>query len=132
MTDRSEWPGEWLRGALEVCVLRALADEPTYGYEIASRLSAAGLGPIKGGTLYPLLKRFEDAGWVRVEWRPGEAGPGRKYYVITGDGRAALETRAGRWREFAAIVGRVLESGAAAGSDPVVAGVVDVHTEEEQ
>lgn len=132
MVDQSEWPGEWLRGALEVCVLRALADEPTYGYEIASRLSEAGLGPIKGGTLYPLLKRFEDAGWVEVEWRAGDGGPGRKYYVLTGTGRAALEARAGRWLKFAAIVGRVLESGAAHGVVPAAAGVADVPTEEEQ
>lgn len=94
------WPSEWLRGVLGVCVLRILADGPTYGYEIAARLSAAGLGTVKGGTLYPLLGRFEEAGWVEVEWRPGEGGPGRKYYVLTAAGRSEAAAEAARWARF--------------------------------
>lgn len=103
-----EWPPEWLRGVLELCVLRVLADGPTYGYEISARLSAGGLGPVKGGTLYPLLKRFEDAGRVQVEWRPGDGGPGRKYYMLTDDGRAALAELSARWHQFIETTGRIL------------------------
>src|SRR6478735_1741312 len=77
------WPTEWMRGALAVCVLHVIADGPTYGYAIASALSDAGLGTVKGGTLYPLLGRLEEAGLVSVEWRAGESGPGRKFYAIT-------------------------------------------------
>ncbi|MDD9206873.1 PadR family transcriptional regulator, partial [Georgenia sp. 10Sc9-8] len=33
----SPWPSEWLRGVLSLCVLRTLADGPTYGYSIALR-----------------------------------------------------------------------------------------------
>lgn len=94
------WPSEWLRGVLGVCVLRILADGPTYGYEIAARLADAGLGTLKGGTLYPLLGRFEESGWVEVEWRPGEGGPGRKYYSLTGAGRAEAAAQATRWARF--------------------------------
>ena len=94
------WPSEWLRGVLGVCVLRILADGPTYGYEVAARLAAAGLGTVKGGTLYPLLGRFEDAGWVEIEWRPGEGGPGRKYYALTPSGRSAAADEAARWAHF--------------------------------
>ncbi len=94
------WPSEWLRGVLGVCVLRIVAEGPTYGYEIASRLAAAGLGSVKGGTLYPLLGRFEEAGWVEVEWRPGEGGPGRKYYQLTQSGLAEARREARRWAQF--------------------------------
>ncbi|WP_448070843.1 PadR family transcriptional regulator [Georgenia yuyongxinii] len=97
----TDWPGEWLRGALEVCVLRVLADGPTYGYAISARLEEAGIGAVKGGTLYPLLTRFERAGLVDVEWRTGESGPARKYYALTGAGRTELATLAERWAEFA-------------------------------
>ena len=60
-----QWPTEWLRGVLEVCVLRIISRGPTYGYAIASELTSAGLGTLKGGTLYPLLARCEQAGIVR-------------------------------------------------------------------
>ena len=96
-----EWPSEWLRGALEVCVLRILAEGPTYGYAISARLAQEGIGTVKGGTLYPLLGRFERTGLVRVEWRTGETGPARKYYALTAAGRTELATLAERWAAFA-------------------------------
>lgn len=94
------WPSEWLRGVLDVCVLRILADGPTYGYAIAARLADGGLGAIKGGTLYPLLGRLESGGLVTVEWRAGEGGPGRKYYDLTPAGRDELARRAALWDGF--------------------------------
>lgn len=94
------WPSDWLRGVLGVCVLRILADGPTYGYAIASRLQEAGLGSVKGGTLYPLLTRFETAGLVEVEWRPGEGGPGRKYFALTEQGRSHCASQVDAWLAF--------------------------------
>ena len=94
------WPSEWLRGVLEVCVLRVLADGETYGYAIASRLTDGGLGVVKGGTLYPLLNRLETAGLVTVEWRAGDGGPGRKYYLLTDEGHRELHNTAGQWSLF--------------------------------
>ncbi|WP_420807818.1 PadR family transcriptional regulator [Antribacter gilvus] len=121
MEHEAAWPADWLRGVLEVCVLRALADGPTYGYAVATRLSEAGLGTIKGGTLYPLLRRFEDAGWVAVQWQPGAGGPGRKYYELTSEGRAALEQRRREWSAFAGITTAFIlgESEAGPADEPV-------------
>ena len=85
---------------LEVCVLRVLADGATYGYAIASRLAEGGLGVVKGGTLYPLLNRLEGAGLVTVEWRAGDGGPGRKYYLLTDEGHRELQSTAGQWSLF--------------------------------
>jgi len=104
------WPGEWLRGVLEVCVLSILADGPSYGYAIATRLTESGLGAVKGGTLYPLLARFESSGFVAIEWRAGEGGPGRKYYRLTDDGRAELEQSAERWTQFARLTTSMVAS----------------------
>ncbi len=97
------WPSEWLRGALEGCVLAVLAEGPTYGYAITARLEALGLGTVKGGTLYPLLARLEQAGHVSVEWRAGEGGPGRKYFELTETGRLARANQAEHWRAFSAL-----------------------------
>ena len=96
--------------------MRILADGPTYGYEIAGRLSDAGLGTVKGGTLYPLLGRFEDAGWVEIEWRPGDGGPGRKYFSLTPAGYAALAAQTHRWLEFTALTTELLTSHPAGGT----------------
>ncbi len=102
-TTSRAWPKEWLRGALHVCVLHVVAAGPTYGYAIATALADAGLGPIKGGTLYPLLARLEEADLVTVEWRAGEGGPGRKFYDLTATGRAEHERQTTHWQDFAAI-----------------------------
>jgi PadR family transcriptional regulator, regulatory protein PadR len=89
-----------MRGVLSLCVLRVVADGPTYGYAIAARLHEAGLGPVKGGTLYPILTRLEAEGLVVSHWREGDGGPGRKFFAVTDLGRRALRDRAEQWHEF--------------------------------
>lgn len=96
------WPTSWLKGFLEVAVLAIIAEGETYGYEITNQLEANGFGAIKGGTLYPILGRLEEAGSVETQWRAGDSGPGRKYYRITPDGVADLRGRAQTWRAFSA------------------------------
>jgi PadR family transcriptional regulator, regulatory protein PadR len=70
-----------------VKVLSALLEEPDrfrYGLEL---MAATGL---PSGTLYPLLRRMQDAGWVTAEWErldPVAAGrPARRYYRLTAEG----------------------------------------------
>ncbi|TYP81331.1 PadR family transcriptional regulator [Blastococcus xanthinilyticus] len=94
------WPGEWMRGVLSLCVLRVVADGPTYGYAIAARLADAGLGSVKGGTLYPILTRLETEGLVSSSWEAGDGGPGRKFFTLTAAGDRALLERADQWRVF--------------------------------
>jgi PadR family transcriptional regulator PadR len=102
------WPSEWLRGVLELAVLRAMADGPTYGYAVAATLERAGFGSLKGGTLYPLLGRLEQAGHVHTQWQAGEGGPGRKYYQLTEAGHRLVEHNSATWTTFAAAVTRFL------------------------
>ncbi len=102
------YPSDWLRGVLGVAALRIVADGPTYGYALAVRLADAGFGQIKGGTLYPLLGRFEEAGHVTTEWREGDGGPGRKFYAITPSGLAALAEQTERWLSFSHTVTALL------------------------
>ena len=111
MPPDQPWPGQWLRGVLEVCVLRVLADGATYGYAIASRLADGGLGEVKGGTLYPLLNRLEVAGLVEAEWRAGDGGPGRKYYLLTDSGHQELQNTADQWSRFTKVTGNIICGG---------------------
>ncbi|WP_104190769.1 PadR family transcriptional regulator [Cryobacterium sp. Y82] len=99
-----QWPSDWMRAALGLCVLRTLAAGPTYGYAIAAALEANGFGAIKGGTLYPLLTRCEAAGWIAVEWRVGAGGPERKYLSLTDAGRDELATQTANWCDFTGTV----------------------------
>ncbi|WP_241987882.1 MULTISPECIES: PadR family transcriptional regulator [unclassified Cryobacterium] len=99
-----QWSSDWMRAALGLCVLRTLAAGPTYGYAIAAALEENGFGTIKGGTLYPLLTRYEVAGWIAVEWRVGAGGPERKYLSLTDTGRDELTTQTANWRDFTGTV----------------------------
>jgi PadR family transcriptional regulator, regulatory protein PadR len=112
--DDDQWPGEWMRGVLSLCVLAVVAEAETYGYAIAQRLQAAGLGVVKGGTLYPVLTRLEEDGLVTSAWREGDGGPGRKFFTVTPAGRTALRTRTRDWATFAARATAVMTTGAKA------------------
>lgn len=93
---------QWIRGVLDLCILGTLRDRERYGYDIARRIEQAGLGRVKGGTLYPLLGRLEEAGLLTAEWRPGDRGPGRRYYLLTAEGRKLLDEQRTDWKTFAA------------------------------
>jgi len=99
---------QWLRGALDLCILALLATGESYGYELSQRLQAAGVGAIQGGTLYPVLLRLQRAGLLTASWREGEAGPARKYYAISPEGRAMLSGVIGEWSAFTGAVDAIL------------------------
>ncbi|HVS04178.1 MAG TPA: PadR family transcriptional regulator [Thermoanaerobaculia bacterium] len=86
-------------GTVALVLLAVLdrAGAPAYGYAIGKRLEeAAGGEPlVKQGTLYPVLRTLEEAGWLASEVEPSVTGPPRRYYTITDDGRRILR----RWRE---------------------------------
>lgn len=93
-------PTEWLRAVLPLVVLSTVAEGETYGYAVAQHLKTAGLGTVKGGTLYPILNRLEGEGLLTSSWRAGIGGPGRKFFAITHVGRDHLHRRAGAWHDF--------------------------------
>lgn len=96
-------------GVLDLCVLAALRRHESYGYELAQSLQAAGLGPIKGGTLYPVLLRLQRTGLVSAQWRDGTSGPARKYYQLTPTGAQALRQATADWQAFSAGVDTILQ-----------------------
>ncbi|MCX2181675.1 helix-turn-helix transcriptional regulator [Streptomyces sp. SKN60] len=104
----------WLKGVLDLLVLSCLTDGESYGYEIAKALAEAGLGQIKGGTLYPVLNRLEEAGLVEAEFRAAERGPGRRYYRLTGTGHTHLTAETEAWTEFHRAVQSKLHTGGTA------------------
>ena len=88
---------EMLKGTLEGIVLAVLATRPAYGYEITARLREQGFADLVEGTVYALLVRIEQRGFVDVEKVPSEKGPPRKVYSINAQGREQLDEFWGSW-----------------------------------
>jgi PadR family transcriptional regulator, regulatory protein PadR len=107
----SDRRSQWLRGVLDLCVLALLEEGESYGYELAQRLDSAGLGPVRGGTLYPVLLRLQRGGLIGAVWREGVAGPARKYYTLTGAGRQELRRDSAIWLAFAKSAEAVFREG---------------------
>jgi len=97
---------ELRRGVVVLAVLSKLR-RSEYGYSLRQALADKGM-PIEEGTLYPLLRRLEDQGLLTSEWRI-EDGPPRRYYTLSGDGRALLKSLSGTWRELVDTANRLLE-----------------------
>ncbi|GAA1928612.1 PadR family transcriptional regulator [Microbacterium aoyamense] len=95
---------EMLKGTLEGIVLAVLAEQPAYGYEITARLRDEGFTELVEGTVYALLVRIEQRGFVDVEKVPSEKGPPRKVYTINLTGRAQLDEF---WRTWSFLAERI-------------------------
>ena len=110
MTRDKRWPSDWVRAVLPACILQAVAGSgEAYGYQIIQALKAAGFDGLSGGTVYPALNRLETDGLISSEWRQGDAGPGKKFYSLTPEGRQRLEESARDWNRFSALIRDLLE-----------------------
>ena len=84
------------RGILDVCVLAAIRDEDSYGYQIIKDLKP--YVDLSESTLYTILKRLEQGKLLTV--RTAEYnGRLRKYYHITAAGVRRIEDFKAEWRE---------------------------------
>jgi PadR family transcriptional regulator PadR len=88
---------EMLKGTLEGIVLGILSDRPAYGYEITGWLREQGFTDIAEGTIYALLLRIEQRGYVDVAKEPSEKGPPRKVYTLNEAGELTLREFWSNW-----------------------------------
>lgn len=88
------------RGLIEVCVLAAIKNEPSYGYKIIKDIKP--FQEISESTLYPILKRLEAARLLTVK-SAEHNGRLRKYYSITPVGLERLALFKREWQEMKAI-----------------------------
>ncbi len=95
---------EMLKGTLEGIVLALLAAQPAYGYEITARLREQGFTEIAEGTIYALLVRIEQRGFVEVSKVPSEKGPPRKVYSLNAAGVDYLDDF---WRTWSFLTERL-------------------------
>jgi PadR family transcriptional regulator PadR len=101
------------KGILSIIVLKLIGSRDMYGYEILQKLDELSQGyyKMKEGTLYPILYRLEDSGWIenyRIMPEEERKVP-RKYYRITESGREALLEQIAYWKYFDQITNKVLD-----------------------
>lgn len=88
------------RGLLEVCVLAAIREEDSYGYQIIKDMKP--YVEVSESTLYPILRRLEGARMLEVRTAEHN-GRLRKYYHITPLGLERLQTFREEWKEILSI-----------------------------
>jgi PadR family transcriptional regulator PadR len=103
-----------LNSGLVALVLLAVLEgsgEDLYGYEIAKKLQKANEGEalFKEGTVYPVLRSLSAGGLLTSRIVPSYAGPPRRYYRITDEGRATLKEWSGIWAQTRDFVDRFIE-----------------------
>ena len=95
------------RGTLELCVLSLLSKSDKYGFELVNAISEQI--KISEGTIYPLLKRIKDEGYVTTYLQESQEGPPRKYYSITQSGRDAQKNLETEWHNIVSGMKKILE-----------------------
>lgn len=98
------------RSSASVLVLALLEEEPLHGYEIGKRIEARSGGKIafNAASLYPLLYRLEERGWISGQWQQKAGERRRRFYRITAEGRRTLAGERGLWRSFVTALDNVV------------------------
>jgi len=97
------------KGVLELCVLSLLKSGDRYGYELVAEISKNI--EISEGTIYPLLRRLKDEGYVETYLEESNEGPPRKYYRLTKKGEQTTERFETEWNDFIKGVNKIIEGG---------------------
>lgn len=103
-----------VRGHLDGLLLSVLEPGPLHGYAIITAVQrrSGGALTLRTGTIYPALNRLERLGLLRSSWEStGERR--RRCYELTDPGRRFLASERSAWREFATVIGSVLDPGVA-------------------
>jgi transcriptional regulator len=103
---------ELKKGSAELLILSLLEALPRHGYDICRLIEVRSRGKLKFhiASLYPLLYRLEERGWIHGRW-VARAGPRRRrYYRLSAEGRRVLAKQRTTWRAFVEAVGRITES----------------------
>lgn len=100
---------QFKKGVLELCVLSLLEGGDRYGYDVACELSKA-IG-ISDGSVYPVLRRLKDDGYVTSYLEEASGGPPRKYYVITEAGSDYMNTLKSEWVQLTSKINTLLDNG---------------------
>jgi len=103
---------DFLRGTLDLLILKTLSWGPAHGYGIARWIEQCtdDTLAVEEGSLYPALYRLESRGWVAAEWGVSENQRRARFYRLTPVGRKQLRSSQQHWSQFAKAVALVLDT----------------------
>jgi transcriptional regulator len=102
---------ELKRGSAELLILSLLDARPRHGYELGKLIHTRSGGKLTFhiDSLYPLLYRLEERGWIKGTWVEKTGERRRRVYKLTGKGRRVLAEQRKTWATFVEAVRRITE-----------------------
>jgi len=103
---------DFLRGTLDLMILKTLSWAPAHGYGIARWIESctSDVLEVEEGSLYPALHRLEDRGLITAEWGTTELNRKAKFYRLTATGKKQLRASTDTWARFASAVQAVMNT----------------------
>jgi PadR family transcriptional regulator PadR len=107
----AELSRELKKGSAELLVLSLVEHRARHGYEIAKLIEARSNGRIKFkiASLYPLLYRLEERGWLQGRWIERAGTRRRRFYRLTAAGRTVLRAQRSVWEGFVSAIREITE-----------------------
>jgi PadR family transcriptional regulator PadR len=108
----SEEKPDFLKGTLDMLILKIVALGPIHGYAISQRIQQISrhVFQLTQGSLYPALHRLEDRGWLKADWKNTETGREAKFYTLTRKGQKQLEAEVLNWERLTDAVSLILRT----------------------
>jgi PadR family transcriptional regulator, regulatory protein PadR len=100
---------ELKKGAAELLILSLLDTRPRHGYELSKLIHSRSDGQLTFhiDSLYPLLYRLEERGWIEGKWVEKAGERRRRFYTVTAVGKRVLARQRQTWATFVEAVQRV-------------------------
>ena len=100
---------ELKKGSAELLILSLLAARPRHGYDLSKLIHARSGGQLTFhiDSLYPLLYRLEERGWIKGAWVEKAGERRRRFYKVTAEGRHVLAQQKKTWAAFVDAVRRI-------------------------
>ena len=100
--DLSALDRELKKGAAELLLLSVLEARPRHGYELGKLIESQSGGRLMFhlDSLYPLLYRLEERGWIKGTWVEKAGERRRRFYSLTAEGRRVLASQRDTWKAF--------------------------------
>ena len=100
---------ELKKGSAELLILSLVEPRPRHGYELSKLIESRSAGQLKFhiASLYPLLYRLEERGWLQGRWVEKAGQRRRRFYSLTAAGRKVLASQRSTWKAFVEAMGLI-------------------------
>ena len=100
---------ELKKGSAELVILSIVEPRARHCYEISKLIETRSGGQLKFhvASLYPLLYRLEERGWLQGRWVEKAGQRRRRYYGLTAEGRRVLASQRATWKTFVQAIGLI-------------------------